>query len=312
MFSYLQIKYFCAIYRHGNLSKAADELYMTRQALGKSLSQLEKELGGPLFLRQSDGVQPTELARQLYPKAVRLCEDSERIFDEMRSIAQSSKIPLHIGSTFSALETTLPLLPITFAREHPNIELSISELPDLKVEELVSSGGLDGGLVLGPATPQPGIVAFCVHREKLGMLMREDNPLARHASIGASDLRDAPLLLVSADFKASRQLEDRIVSCGVKPTVAYSSGDFALLVKMTQMGQGITPLPVSRSELYSALGLVTVPLDDELDPGWQIDFIWRDPISRDEKQDANHKEHGQGEVPYALAAFMECLGIHPR
>lgn len=81
MYSYQQIAYFCETYRHGSLSKAADELFLTRQALGKSLSALEKELGGALFIRRSDGIQATDLARQFYPEALRLREDAEHVFE---------------------------------------------------------------------------------------------------------------------------------------------------------------------------------------------------------------------------------------
>lgn len=291
MYSYQQIAYFCEIYRHGSLSKAADELFLTRQALGKSLSALEKELGGALFIRRSDGIQATDLARQLYPEALRLREDAEHVFEKMRAAALNTKIPLCIGSTFSALETTLPLLPIEFARKYPNVELSISEHPDLEIEELVSTGEFDGGLVLGPATPRRDIESRCVHLEKLGMLMRKDHPLANRDVLRIDDLGNVPLLLIGEGFKVRRQLLDKFDEAGVEPRIAYSSSDFSLLAKMAEMGQGIAPLPVSRKGIFDGQILTVVPFDDASDPGWQIDFIWR----------------GQDEVSYALAAFMDCL-----
>lgn len=45
-----QIECFVAVARKGNYTKAAEELFVSRQALSKTVKHLEKEVGEPLFI----------------------------------------------------------------------------------------------------------------------------------------------------------------------------------------------------------------------------------------------------------------------
>lgn len=295
MFTYQQLKYFCAAYRQLNLHRASDELNLTRQALGRSLAALEGELGGALFDRGREGLAPTELAQWFFPDAERLCEEAERVYGAARAFVQAGKRTLRVGATFSAVETAYPLLPLAFAEKHPEVALELVERPDKELEDLVATGGLEGALVIGPATPRTDITAVCVHREPLGMLMRADASLAGRPALVGTDLTGVPLLMVSEQFKARDQLVRALERVGVQPDVAFTSGDFSLLIAMCRMGRGIVPLPLSRTPAVAVDGLVVVPLDPSWDPGWQIDFICKEG----------------GEPSETLAAFTETLKCAP-
>ena len=291
VFTFQQLKYFCAAYGARSLNKAADELFLTRQALSKSLCALEREVGGQLFERGSDGIQPTLLADELYTCATDVVARSERLFEQARCRACKDSYRLRVGSTFSALETTFPLLPIEFGDTYPNIELEVIEAPDLELEERVIAGRLDAAFVIGPASKRPELRARCVHREGLGLLMRRDAQLAAQASVCAEDLAGVPLLVVSPQFKAHKQLLNVFAHHEVQPNIRYASSDFSLLVKMCEMGEGAVPLPISRRNSYENGNLVLVPLEADSDPGWQIDFVSRLDV----------------EGTYALALFEDFL-----
>ncbi len=291
MFTFQQLKYFCEAYRAGSLNRAADALFLTRQALGKSLSALEREVGGQLFERGNDGTRATRLGEFLYPEARDIVERAEALFAQASQKASDDRYRLRIGSTFSALETTFPLLPISFAEACPNVVLDVLEAPDARLEEMVADGGLDGAFVIGPSAPSAGVTARCVHREGLGLLVRHDSPLAAFDSLRIEDVADTPLLVVGSQFKVHRQLMDAFAAHGCEPCVRYTSNDFSLLVKMCEMGEGAVPLPISRRASYEGLGLVLVPFAPGSDPGWRIDFIARE----------------SAEGAYALAAFEDFL-----
>lgn len=56
---------FKAVYKHGNYSKAAEELYMSQPAVSNQMSMLEAYIGHKLFTRKSKGVAATENAKFL-------------------------------------------------------------------------------------------------------------------------------------------------------------------------------------------------------------------------------------------------------
>ena len=56
---------FKAVYKHGNYSKAAEELFMSQPAVSNQMSMLEAYVGHKLFIRKSKGVEATENAKFL-------------------------------------------------------------------------------------------------------------------------------------------------------------------------------------------------------------------------------------------------------
>ena len=64
-----ELKYFLEIARQGNISKAAEALYITQPSLSRQMQNLEKEIGKPLFIRGSKKITLTETGVLLKKKA---------------------------------------------------------------------------------------------------------------------------------------------------------------------------------------------------------------------------------------------------
>jgi LysR family nitrogen assimilation transcriptional regulator len=76
-----QLQYFARTIETGNITRAAEQLYVAQPALGLQIRQLEQELGVPLLQRHSRGVSPTRAGQILYERAceiLRLVEETER------------------------------------------------------------------------------------------------------------------------------------------------------------------------------------------------------------------------------------------
>ena len=53
----MQLKYFVRACDEGSISKASQELYISKQGLSRSIQSLEEELGQPLLIRTLNGIQ---------------------------------------------------------------------------------------------------------------------------------------------------------------------------------------------------------------------------------------------------------------
>ena len=94
-----QIEVFLCAARHQNISKAAEELFISQPALSKTISRLEKDFGRPLFSRTNRGVRLTEAGRELY---ARLDFEYHRfrvsVEDILRQQRRTGEDSLRIGS----------------------------------------------------------------------------------------------------------------------------------------------------------------------------------------------------------------------
>ncbi len=85
------LNYFAEVYRQKSISRAADNLYMSRPALSTAISKLEKTLGGvTLFERTSSGVIPTQAGEELFQSAQVILEEHSKIHYNMRKYIVSS------------------------------------------------------------------------------------------------------------------------------------------------------------------------------------------------------------------------------
>src|SRR5213079_3636639 len=70
-----QVRYFLAVTRTLNFTRAADECNVTQPSLTRAIRQLEAELGGDLFRRERPHAQLTELGERMLP-LLKQCYDS--------------------------------------------------------------------------------------------------------------------------------------------------------------------------------------------------------------------------------------------
>ena len=110
----------------GNISKAAEELYISQPAVTQSIHKLEEQLGGTLFYRVPKGVVLTEEGKKLYEyikQSVEIMENAENKFGQYANLEEGT-IRIKCGNTFGI--NLLYKAILEFSRMFPNINIEIS------------------------------------------------------------------------------------------------------------------------------------------------------------------------------------------
>ena len=290
MLNLIQLSYFCTLYKEQNYSKAAEKLFLSRQALKKSVSSLEDEIGGELFERDQTRLKPTKLAEYLYPEAFRLLESEKRISENLQKYARSQIHTLRIGATFSALETVAPTLPFDFQNKYPGVSLNIQTIPDGDLEPMVEREEIDCAFVIGPPDDPKRMYSLLLGSQPLFLIMLpEMRPNGEYISL--EEMSRLPLLTVPPRFKVQHQLMKKFSDAGLKPNIRFESSDFSLLVTMCERGEGAVPIPKNRLNTVNSNVLTSIQINPEEDPRWDVFYLRR-----------NTKE-----VPYALRLLEDTL-----
>ena len=100
-----QLKYFAALAKYQNFTKAAQELYISQPTLSQQISALETSLGCSLFYRSKRMVALTAAGEALLPKAEQLIEYYNQCLDELDIYRTASKGSVNL-STLNHAETT--------------------------------------------------------------------------------------------------------------------------------------------------------------------------------------------------------------
>ena len=258
--NFLNFEYVLAIGRMGTIRGAAEELYISPQALSEHLKKLEKELGAPLFHRTKP-LTLTEAGERFVACAETCLAARARFETELGAITSRNNRRISLGVPTGMPPPMLLGFLDYFRHVHPELTVTTAELPtrtgafheipghiDVVLGEFQ---GDDGKLIYTPVLQSRRFVV-AVHRELLGRLAegrsietaaREDRPTALSA------FRDCPFVLKRTG-SIVREREDRLFQeAGMTPRGDMETGDMELTVRLVLLGQAAVylPEPVARA-----------------------------------------------------------------
>lgn len=148
--NYELYKMFDKVVKTGSFTKAAEELFVSQSAVTQAIKRLEEQLDGTLFVRSKMGVTLTEAGKELYEfisQSLETLDNAGRIFVEHKNLERGS-VRIACGSTLAKL--ILDDAVIKFAKDYPNIEISIKNDITSKSIEKIVNGKVDMAIIVLP------------------------------------------------------------------------------------------------------------------------------------------------------------------
>ena len=193
------LRYFLAVAREENITKAAALLHITQPTLSRQLMQLEDELGVKLFHRSQYRVVLTDDGMLLRRRAQEIVELADKARQELRHRDEELAGEVAIGCGESVGMTFLSRHIQAFRRLHPQVQFRIYSANADDIKERIEKGLLDMGLLTEPV--DIGRYAFLQtpQKDRWGVLLPKEHPLAQKDTIAPQDLLDIPLLISSRE-----------------------------------------------------------------------------------------------------------------
>lgn len=202
------LRYFLAVAREGNVTRAAASLHVTQPTLSRQLADLEQELGRELLVRESRGVTLTDDGMLLRKRAEEIVALADRTEHEMMADDSQVEGDVWVGGGETRTMELVARTMTALAQDHPNVRLRLHSGNADDVIERVDKGLLDFGVILG-RTPEARFESMELpSHERWGALMRRDDPLADHAQITLADLEGRRLIVSAQPTDASQPLSE--------------------------------------------------------------------------------------------------------
>ena len=145
-----QLHYFLVLCEEMNYTRAAQRLFLSRQALRQCITALEAELCGPLFVSAHHKLSLTDRGVSLQRHAAPVVEQFQQMQAALHAEIQSAQ-PVRIGISVSLVPDYLPGLETQldkFRQQYPHIAMRFRLLANDTVADGVEQGELDAGLVM--------------------------------------------------------------------------------------------------------------------------------------------------------------------
>ena len=239
-----------------SITRAAESLGVTQSAVSHMISSLEAELGFALLKRSRSGAYPTADGERVIPAIRGILSSQEQLAQTAGAIRGLDRGTVRIGTFTSVGVHWLPGIIASFQAEYPNVELKLMSGDYHDVEQWLTDGSADLGFV--PLPTKLGGEITPLLTDRLLAVVPASHPLADAESFPVEALARETFigLLETSDRDARGALE----SCGVRPTVKYTTKDDYAVIAMVECGLGVSIMPELLLKNCSE-GVRCLPLD---------------------------------------------------
>ncbi|GEK29398.1 LysR family transcriptional regulator [Furfurilactobacillus siliginis] len=218
---------------------AAEALRITPSAVSHSISQLEDQLGFPLFIRSRTGATLTIDGQSVYPIIQDILNSELRLRQEAANINGLTQGNINIGAFSSVLLNWLPAIIREFHASYPDVNVSVYQGSFNDIAERVRLGTLDVGFSALPITENVQLHPL-IKDEVFCITPRDFTPKNGHVITNA-DVANHTFILQQSDYDRDTKLTlDRY---DVTPNSLYYSIDDASIISMVEAGLGFGVLP---------------------------------------------------------------------
>ena len=222
----------------GNITAAAQALYISQSAVSQSIKQLENDLQTRLFSRNSRGVTLTAEGRMLYEyvrSAMGLLETGEAKLSQTREL-QMGQLIIGASDTVTS-QFLLPYLD-SFHREHPAIHIQIISGRSHKVLGLLRSGKVDIAFASTP-TDLTSLETYPCFPTHSIFVAGAGYPCDFDHVYSLEEMSAFPLILLERKASSRLYLERFFLQNGLKLNPEIELGARSLLVDLAAIGFGV-------------------------------------------------------------------------
>ncbi|MDI3419409.1 LysR family transcriptional regulator [Streptomyces luteolus] len=257
------LRSFVAVAEEGNLTRAAERLFLSQPALTKQIKQLEQLLGVRLFTRSRSGMALTGPGRALAERAPGALAAVDTAVRETRSAGRAEARVLRVGFLASAANEATQDIVADFGRRRPGLRVELRQAAWSDPTAGLADGEVDAALLRLPFPGQDTYRVEVLFTEARVAVLPSGHVLAGRERLDFPELWDEPFIaapLTTGPFRdywlaAEARPADRPAKIGA---VTDQPDEWLSAIAN---GYGIALAPASAARFYARPGVTYVPVD---------------------------------------------------
>lgn len=232
-------RFFCEVAKLGNVTKAAERLFVSQSAVSQAIMQLESKLGCKLFSRNTRGVTLTSEGEVLYSYAVNAISIIEKAQDEISKMKSLHFGKIIIGASDTAC--SLFLLPFLskFSAEYPEIRISVINRTTQDLIKLLKNGTVDMSFVNLPVEKDAFLDITPVMKFHDCFVAGKKYAYLADSMMRLRDLSSYPILMLEKSSNSRKQMDLFLKGYNMEITPAIELESLVLLSEFAKIGLGI-------------------------------------------------------------------------
>jgi DNA-binding transcriptional LysR family regulator len=255
------LRYFAAVADEGNLTRAAERLFVSQPALTKQIKQLESQLGMPLFTRSRAGMTLTPAGQALAKSTPAVLAEWDQALREAKVAASRAVRVLRVGFMSSAANEATQQIIAAFARRRPGWRVDLQQAAWSDPTAGLADGDVDAALLRLPFPGQDSLRVEVLLTEPRWVVLPVAHPLAARDQVSFDELWDEPFVAAPEETGWWR---DYWLATGERQghpiRIGYVTDQPDAWLAAIANGYGIALAPESAARYYARPGLAYRPV----------------------------------------------------
>lgn len=246
-----QVRYFLAVARTLNFTRAADECNVTQPSLTRAIQKLEDELGGLLFRRERSLTHLTDLGRMMLPHLERTFEAAQAAKALAKGIGKAQVAPLSLGVAYSAESEALLDVLTEVSASLSGFELTIANGTSAELLERALRGDVELMIVEAPDDAPERLESWSLFTQRYRLVTRRGHALEAREQVSLAELAEEPWVDCGSDGAA--RLRAAAPNAGFTPVFRHHAGQPAQVTRLVlaRLGSAVLPGPAADDRLIA-------------------------------------------------------------
>lgn len=257
------LRAFLAVAEELHFGRAAERLHIAQPPLSRTIQQLERHFGTPLFERTTRSVRLTTQGEALVGPAREIIDAFRMAERAVRAAGQGEVGRVRLGFAGPSSHMLIGRLARLVRQEQPGIELALDSVTyGNEALSRVIDGSLDMALVRMKTAP-PGVDSRIVRLDHYVIVVPEGHPVAGRETVSLEELRDEPWIALPT-ASGSTLREDflrKAHEAGFVPNIVQQAPDSWTIMALVAAGVGLTMTVDTGVAHIPKTGISVVPLD---------------------------------------------------
>ena len=260
----MQVLYVLEVARRGNVSKAAENLFISQPALSSQIKRLEEELGCSLFHREPQGVTLTAAGRAF-------CEDAKYVAESWRRLQEGTKLlrkaicsSVNIGIGARAVSNGIFEAVLEFFDRRPDIEVTfttdiggdmLEALEDKTINLIIDRLPMDSMI----SRPEHFFVFELLRERQCILVSKNDSRAGRTEEISFRELNNCAVVCGPEGSMDDELMRSLCLEHGVRASRIHRADNIDAVMALVRAGKGAYLGPESFAACYGVCAIPMLP-----------------------------------------------------
>ncbi len=252
-----------ALARHGTLTRAAEELFLTQSALSHTIRKLEEEVGVALWKRRGRRLELTQAGRYLLKVADGVLPLLEQTEHTLAEYGRGRRGTLRIGMECHPCYEWLLDRVAEYLRMWPDVDIDVTQRFQFNGVEALENNRIDVTVTPDPVFRE-GLHYRSVLNFELLLVVGNHHRLASRSTVTPDDLASELLFTYPVARERLDVFARFLLPASIEPAGHREVEATEIMLQLVAAGRGVTTLPAYMVDKYSAAhNVVGIRLGEE-------------------------------------------------